>query len=241
MKRQNMRKALELVSFLLFPITINFLSPYLIIVGGAQGIITGSFIIFSALFLGSTLFGRVFCGWICPAAALQEYCFNINNKKTGKKINKIKYFLWVPWILSILTALVLAGGIKKVDPLFMTETGISVDAPVKYVIYFAVIAVFLILALTLGKRGACHSICWMSPFMVLGSKLGRMLRLPSLHLEAEKDKCNNCRSCESKCPMSIDVSELVQKNDMIHSECILCGECVDTCPKKVIKFHFRNQ
>ena len=37
MKRQGIRKTIILVSFLLFPITINFLSPYLIIDGGVKG------------------------------------------------------------------------------------------------------------------------------------------------------------------------------------------------------------
>ena len=120
----------------------------------------------------------------------------------------------------------------------MTETGISVDAPIKYVTYFSVITIFLILSLTLGKRGTCHSICWMSPFMVLGRKLGRLLRLPSLHLEVDRGKCTNCKVCESKCPMSIEVNALVQKGNMTHNECILCGECVDNCPKKIIKYEF---
>ena len=34
---------------------------------------------------------------------------------------------------------------------------------------------------------------------------------------------------------------MVQKQSMENSECILCGSCVDTCPKQAIKYAFTNQ
>ena len=38
--------------------------------------------------------------------------------------------------------------------------------------------------------------------------------------------------------MSLEVNSMVQKNSMENSECILCGSCVDNCPKQVIKYSF---
>ena len=32
---------------------------------------------------------------------------------------------------------------------------------------------------------------------------------------------------------------MVQKENMNNPECILCGECIDVCPKKVIKYKFK--
>jgi len=51
--RQRIRSVLILMTFLLFPIVMNFLSPYLIIHDAFQGIISGSFILFGALFISS--------------------------------------------------------------------------------------------------------------------------------------------------------------------------------------------
>jgi len=79
--RQKIRKALLLVSFLLFPVTINYFSPYIIMDGASQGIIAGSFITFTLLFFVSLFFGRAFCGWVCPGAGIQEWCFAVNDKK----------------------------------------------------------------------------------------------------------------------------------------------------------------
>jgi len=241
-KRQNLRKASALISFLLFPVTINFFSPYLIIDGAAKGIITGSFIVFLILFIGSLFTGRIFCSWVCPAGALQDYCVGVNSKKVRSRIvNKIKYIIWVPWITAIAATAVFVGGLKQIDFFYLTESGISVDEPLKYVIYFSVIAIFLILAFTLGKRGACHSICWMAPFMVVGSKIGRFLKIPTLHLKVENSMCTGCKTCEAKCPMSLEVNSMVISGSMVNSECILCGECIDTCPRKVISYTFGNK
>lgn len=239
MKRQGIRRTAIMISFLLFPVTMNFLSPYVIIAGANEGIINGSFIFFIILFTGSLFLGRVYCGWVCPAAFLQESCFGINDKKVkGGKSNMIKFFIWFPWLAGIAVAAIHAGGYKSMDLLYLTETGISVDSPEKYIMYYGVILIFVIFALIFGRRSMCHYICWMAPFMIAGKKVRRLLKLPSMQLDANSGKCIDCKSCVRKCPMSLDVNAMVKKGNMENSECVLCGECVDTCPKKAIKYSF---
>ena len=53
MNRKNIRKLLLIISLLLFPITIWYMSPYLIIQGAMEGIISGSFVVFTCMLLGS--------------------------------------------------------------------------------------------------------------------------------------------------------------------------------------------
>jgi len=62
MSRQNIRQFTIILSFLLFPITLYYFSPYLIIQGALEGIVVGSFIVFIAMFIASLVFGRAFCG-----------------------------------------------------------------------------------------------------------------------------------------------------------------------------------
>jgi len=38
--------------------------------------------------------------------------------------------------------------------------------------------------------------------------------------------------------MSLDVNGMVHRETMEHSECILCGTCVDSCPQGVIRYSF---
>ena len=238
-RRQRLRKAIILISFLFFPITLNYFSPVLIIMGAAEGIIVASFIMFAIQFLSALFLGRAFCGWLCPAAGLQEMCFSANDNKvkTGKA-DWIKWMIWIPWISIIIITFVKAGGFHSIRPLYMFENGISVDEPMAYILYFTVVGVFVILSLLVGRRAFCHYGCWMSPFMIIGRKIRNIFKWPALHLESDNEKCIDCKACTKACPMSIDPNTMVRKQNMEHAECILCGNCIDVCPKNAIEYGF---
>ena len=237
--RQRVRKGLLMLSFLLFPITINFFSPYLIMDAGRQGIINGSLIMFALMFIASLFLGRAWCGWVCPGGAMQDIVEPVNNKLlTGKKIDWIKWLVWIPWISMIVWLVIQAGGFREINFLYMTETGISVDEPMKYIIYYAVIILFSGLAALVGRRAGCHTICWMAPFMMIGRWIRNKIGLPSLQLSSDQEKCTSCKLCNRSCPMSLDVTNMVQEKQMENPECILCGSCVDKCPHDVIHYAF---
>jgi len=243
--RQRTRKALLIISFLLFPIIMNYFSPYVIIAGAAQGIVNGSLVMFGLLFLSSLLLGRLWCGWACPAGGLGEICFPINNRPVQlKKIDWIKWAIWLPWMGIIIASVIMAGGYQKIDLLLDTQNGISVagdaERPIlfAYIIYYMVVGLFVGLSIFVGRRAGCHTICWMAPFMILGRKLRNTLAWPALRLKADPARCTDCLTCTANCPMSLDVNGLVKSGHMEHTECILCGSCVDGCPSKAIVYSF---
>ena len=55
--RQRIRKALVILAFLSFPVTMNFLSPYVIIDAAQQGFVNGSLVMFGLMFLSSLFLG----------------------------------------------------------------------------------------------------------------------------------------------------------------------------------------
>lgn len=239
--RQRLRMTLLVISVMLFPITMNYLSPYVIMFGASQGIINGSFIVFAILFISSLLFGRMWCSWICPAGGLGEVCMLANDKQVGSKwLDYLKWVIWFIWLGLITFFALSAGGYKSVDFFLLTESGISVDAPQKYFIYLIVVGIFMLLALLVGRRAGCHAICWMAPFMIIGRKLRNLFAWPAFRLGAEKEKCINCKKCTQGCPMSLDVNQMVAENKMENSECILCANCVDNCPQDVIHLVFQS-
>lgn len=227
-----------MVSFLLFPATIFYFSPVLIIIGAGEGLIVGSFVAFALQLVGAFTLGRLCCGWICPAAGLQEACTLVSDKKASNRYNWIKWIIWIPWIAIITITAISAGGFEKVDLFYQTRYGLSVVEPGAYIIYFIVTGVIMILALAAGRRGFCHYGCWMAPFMIIGTKLGRMLKVPALHLKSDRSQCSECKRCEKVCPMSLEVAKMVQAESMLHTECILCGSCADNCPHGVIRYSF---
>lgn len=238
MKRQKLRKLLLIVSLLLFPITLYYFSPALIINAGLKGIINGSFIVFVLMFILSIPFGRLFCAYLCPAGGLQECAFLINEKqpKQGWR-NYIKYIIWTIWICIVIFCYFHKGEIVAIDFLFETESGISVSSIQCYIIYYGIVCLIFIPAVLFGKRIFCHYFCWMAPFMVLGTKLRKFLHLPGVHIKAkQKNKCISCGKCNKTCPMGIDVVNEIKKNVINNSECIQCGVCVDNCPKNVLSY-----
>ena len=94
MNRNKIRNVMILIMFALFPLIYYYFSPYLVIMGAAEGIVAGSLIVFGLLFVASLFLGRAFCGWICPAGAMQELCAKARNKnfKNGKR-NWIKFHI----------------------------------------------------------------------------------------------------------------------------------------------------
>ena len=241
MKRQQFRKLLITISLLLFPITLYYFSPALIIEAALKGIINGSFIIFILMFVLSIPFGRIFCAYLCPGGGLQECAFTINDKnpKQGWK-NKIKYIIWIIWISIVIFCYFKNENTIAVDFLFETENGISVSSIQSYVIYYGIICLIFIPSVLFGKRIFCHYFCWMAPFMILGIKVRGFLKLPGLHITVkEKNSCISCGKCSKICPMGIDVLNKIQKEKFQDVECIQCGACVDNCPKKVLSYTFK--
>jgi polyferredoxin len=241
--RQRIRKALLLLSLLLFPITLYYFSPALIIQGASQGVVNGSFIVFSLMFLAALFLGRLWCGWACPGGALQEFGAPINDRPgPGGRWNWAKWVIWIPWIGLIAFIAIQAGGYRAVDPFFQIDGGLTVlqTQPPWFIIYYVIVALFLGLAVVFGRRAACHTVCWMAPFMILGRKIRNLFRWPALRLRAGADVCIDCKRCNQACPMSLDVNGMVHANTMEHSECVLCGSCIDICPQDVIEYTFSS-
>jgi len=160
----------------------------------------------------------LWCGWACPAGALQEFGQPINNKPTpGGKFNWVKWVIWVPWMGLIVALAIGAGGYNAVDFLYQLETGVTMTLPLDgggppwFFIYYIIIALFLGLALIFGRRAGCHTICWMAPFMIIGRSIRYLFKWPALRLVAEAANCSNCQTCTRNCPMSLDVNGMVQQ------------------------------
>ncbi|MGN0157328.1 MAG: hypothetical protein ACI39N_08760 [Lachnospiraceae bacterium] len=75
MKRQNVRKLILIISMLLFPITIWYMSPYLIMQGAMEGIVTGSFIVFLLMLLGLSFLEDCFAVGYVLWEACRNVCF----------------------------------------------------------------------------------------------------------------------------------------------------------------------
>jgi ferredoxin-type protein NapH len=239
MRRQRVRRALLYASFFLFPVTYYYLSPVVSVLAAQVGVVSGSLMMFGLMLVSSVFFGRAWCGWACPAGGLQLVLTPLNNRPTkGGRWNLNKYLVWAPWLLVLGVVVVRAGGLRRLDFTYSTWHGISMHDLPSVIIGVSVVAVFVTFTLLFGRRGHCHYICWMAPFMIAGRAVGNALRIPSLRLAADTARCTGCRKCNRECPMSLDVNRTVQQQQMEDTECVLCATCIDGCPSGVIRYRF---
>jgi polyferredoxin len=236
--RQKVRLGILYLIFLTFPITLNYFSVFLIIEGSAKGVMVFSWFFWTAFAVTALAFGRAACGYVCPLGAIQETKDRMAPKRLAKikYLKAIKYLFAIAWVGAIVFFAIKAGGYKKIELLYNMPAGISVDSVMSWFTYFTVVGVVLLPAFFIGKRGFCHYLCPWGVLNMTGTKIKNLFRWPSLHLEAEKEKCKQCHTCDKHCPMSLVPSNMVAAGSMKNTECILCGTCADTCPNGTVSY-----
>jgi len=181
------------------------------------------------------IFGRFFCGWICPATFLYELNTNLSLSlqrigiKAGKKHfdRRLKYVvLTVGLIVSALTGAVLVSMIYP-------------PAIIGREIYFAIALggfgaglLFFILTLLfdllVARRGFCRYVC---PGGALYSLLGhfRIFRIKRI-----VENCNDCAKCNAVCEFGLD-----PLRDNFGQECNNCTACIAVCPTDALTFNIK--
>ncbi len=183
----------------------------------------------------TAVFGRFFCGWICPATFLYELNTNFASwlgwagLKVGNRHfdKRIKYgVLALGLIASALTGSVLVAAVYP-------------PAIIGREIYYAAAmggfgagAVFflgtLLFDLLVARRGFCRYLC---PGGALYSLLGRY-RL--LRIRRVVENCNDCAKCNAVCEFDLD-----PLRDGFGQECNNCTACIAVCPTDALTFTIR--
>jgi ferredoxin-type protein NapH len=238
---QRIRKPIVISTAILFHLLLIFhlfFSPVIIVLASYKGIVNASFVVFVILFLLSLFFGRAYCSWFCPGCGVQEIISVFIKRKSGNtRAIFIKYVIFAIWAGSIITGYVL-NGIHSVD----LSYGMS-DVPVtrKIMLTFGAVMIIVPLTAVFGRFASCKYICWQVPFMIAGTKIRDYFHMRGLRLLSNSGGCKSCKICNFKCPMNIDVMTNVRRNNMVHTECILCGNCVESCKHGAIQFSFLSE
>jgi len=181
------------------------------------------------------LFGRFFCGWICPATFIYELNDNLGAwlRRAGLPVSRrkldrrLKYaVLGIGMILSMLTGTVMFA---------MVYPPAVLGREIYYVIAlngFGAGMVFFILTmlfdLMVTRRGFCRYVC---PGGALYSLLGRY-RL--FRIKRDVTQCNDCAKCNVVCQFGLDPLE-----DDFGQECNNCSACIAVCPTDALVFTTR--
>lgn len=176
-------------------------------VGGPLAVAAIGILVMLAL---SFLFGRFYCGYLCPVGAAQELASlaPLSKIKVGNKVWP-GVIRWIVFLLFIAAGYFFSFGLLR---LFGIRDFFLLLFSAGFFIFLVIIAISLFL-----YRPFCRFIC---PF-------GALVSIPamgSLFKIRRTGACISCGKCEKVCPTN------EAKKDDLKGECYLCHRCLDACP-----------
>ncbi|MCA8881910.1 MAG: 4Fe-4S binding protein [Rhodobacteraceae bacterium] len=182
-----------------------------------------SLLIWAAAAIGFVLWGRgLFCGWLCPFGAMQEFSHWIGRGIGIPQITVTPHWdrrlKWIKYgILGALLAVVLLApaAIDKAAEVEPFKTAITVHF-VREWYYVAYAGLWLVLGLSVFK-GFCRYVCPLGAVMVLGGLLRRRSWIP------RRAACGSpCQLCRVRCRYGA-----IERSGRIdYAECFQCLDCV---------------
>ncbi len=198
-----------------------------------QKLFSGTMTLFFLTLGFALLFGRSFCGNICPFGALFEFFGKIKKKKWLMPIRFDKVLRYLKYVvLAFITYMAWKTAtlwISPYDPYAaFAHVWTGVEVLNEYFIGFIILVIVVILSI-FYDRFFCKYLCPAGALYGIISKISP--------LKVKRNPCIDCKKCTKVCPMNIDVAS----GGVVRSaECIDCGKCIDVCPNpsKYIGFKF---
>jgi ferredoxin-type protein NapH len=211
----HMKEVFELAEKMRRFIQLSFLMAFVLLFS------LGKIQMWMGIFLGSVLaallFGRFYCGWICPINTLME-TINWVYRKLGLKRKTVPKWIKSPSIRYAVLAVFLAILVFTMVsgerlPISTWTTGIG-----------SIMTLFFEPAL--WHRYIC-------PHGTLLSLIGSRAKH---RFVVDNDKCIKCGICKKVCPA--DAVDMANKEApvIVAGSCLECLMCKNTCPKEAIKY-----
>jgi len=178
------------------------------------------FLAFFTLF-ATTLFGRIWCGWLCPQTVLVDATMFIETAQAKGYSSVI-----ASWIAGFLASAVVAASligyfVSPYDIPRVFRTG-GLQAQI-VAVSFIVLVVLVFLDLIFLRRQFCATVC---PYAKMQGVLFDDRTLVVAYDRERADECMRCGACEKVCPVNVDI------RTGPHMACIHCAECVDACTER---------
>ncbi len=163
--------------------------------------------------IATVLFGRVFCGFLCPFGALQDLLDKIVPARFRKKVPQAVHDRAV-WVKYALLAGILIPAIagSHVSLYQYVEPFGTVFFPSTSVLLWGIALSFLV-ASAIVPRFYCRYVCPLGAALAIGS-------LVSLNRIRRVEQCGHCKVCEHACPTAAIRGDLVD-----FKECVRCNVC----------------
>lgn len=187
--------------------------------------VTLASLFFALLFLIITLiFGRVWCGWLCPQTILTDLTEKITRWSRKNLLAQLTaHFILVTASLltGFTTVCYFVSPYKALPQLLEFDLGPIASGTT------LVIGILTYLNLIFIRRTFCATIC---PYAKIQGALTDSKSLIIAMDEERKEECIECNKCLRVCPTGLDIRNGMQIG------CIMCAACIDACTGSMHRF-----
>lgn len=214
-----------------------------------------TFFVFIILF--TVVFGRIWCGWMCPQTLFMEMVFRkieyliegdapaqkrlndgpLTSQKIAKK--SLKHFIFIT--ISILISHTVLAYLIGVNETIKIATHSPAENPMGFIgltsftlIFYGLFAWFREQAcIVVCPYGRLQGVLLVKESIVVaydwirGEPRGKIKKAQSI--EVKKGDCIDCKLCVHVCPTGIDIRNGTQL------ECVNCTACIDACDDVMVK------
>jgi polyferredoxin len=198
------------------------------------------------------MFGRFFCGWVCPFGSLHQFVGYLANRRKStaerirlngyRKAQRIKYVVLIVLLgMAAFPSLAATVQVGLLDPIPLVTRSFDLvllsvlDRPFSIAsvtarfyegawLIFLIFLVALLLNLFI-PRFYCRFIC------PLGAFFGVVDRFALWRIGKNRGECINCRLCERSCEGGCEPAGNIRI-----SECVLCFNCLDHCNHEIVSY-----
>lgn len=203
------------------------------------------FVAMIPFFVILVVFGRSFCGWLCPFGGLPDLM--ASGKKERWQLNFLKkkmvttrgvsyYTDLKGWVHNIKYVLLLAVVLLS---LFLGFAVVNIITPALWLksmpVFWTIVGIMIATAVVLPFMTKRRWWCYICP---VGAGFAFLQKFSFFRIMIDQKKCIKCLDCVHECPMFAMTPKGVKEGKCSSGSCIRCGRCIEICPEEAIDLYW---
>ncbi len=195
------------------------------------------------------VFGRAFCGWVCPYGGLPEA--SVTGRKERWKMRMFttqvttesgfRYAGLKQWVIDSKYGLLLAVILLSI---FFAFPLVSVFVPALWLkhmiflerdIFWLIIAILVTFSIFLPFMTKRRWWCIICP---AGAVTSLFNKISLFRIKIDQKKCVKCMDCVQECRMYAMTPEHVEHGECTSINCVRCGRCIEVCSEDAVDLYW---